>query len=839
MIESSFKRCSQDGPDGSGDGAAQLQSPQPAGQQIRDVFAHAPVGMAITDVDGRFLQVNSAFCEITGYTEEELKNRNSTSIIHPDDVERSQELRQRLADGELPHYTTEKRYIRKSGEPSWVRLSASPIRDSGGRLTAICALLENISPRKRAEQALSTAAEQLRRTQIEAGVGVWEWDVRRRRLTASEGNTRLFGIPVNGPLNASHLLGSIHPEDRPRIPVFLRRVALDGHQKDIEFRVVWPDGSVHWLLSRAHASRDEHGHPLRLAGITIDITERKRAEEALHESEHRFRRVFEDSAMGMAVVSPDGTLLKVNPALCQMLLYTEEELQQGSPEINHFADSRQYLEQSRRLQNGELNSYSLERRYLRKDGTVMWGRLTSSAIRNPSGELLYSIHIVEDVTDRRAAEDQLAYQAQHDVLTGLPNRRLLEDRLQQAIAYAKRGAGVVGLFYIDLDSFKIVNDSLGHTTGDVLLQQVAIRLRAAVRESDTLARNGGDEFVLLAADLKDARTARLVAEKLRRSLKEPFRIGAHELFVTASIGISLYPQDASDSIGLQRNADVAMYDAKRTGKDALRFFNPKMSRAAVARLRLENQLRRALDNGQLALVYQPQFRVKQPVLSGFEALLRWMHPSGPVPPSDFIPIAEETGLIIPIGTWVLEEACRQIGRWTQAGCQPVRVAVNVSEVQFARPDFVKTVSRCIAQHGINASLLELELTETLLMTDLTASASKMAELHELGVSIAIDDFGTGYSSLSYLQRLPIDALKIDRSFVRDVGHEARAVPLLRAMVSLCQSLNVRVLVEGIETPRQMELVREIGCDEAQGYLLGVPAPLHDFLIPVPPAPEIS
>jgi diguanylate cyclase (GGDEF)-like protein/PAS domain S-box-containing protein len=576
--------------------------------------------------------------------------------------------------------------------------------------------------------------------------------------------------------------------------------------------------------------RDASGAIIGVCSISEDITARIAAEEQLRESEERFRRVFQHSPIGIALVGPDDTFLRVNSAFCDMLGYTEEELvHMRCVETTHPADRQQTAELDRKLLNRGLPGYSVEKRFLRKDGTLMWARKTCSAVWNAAGDFVHTVVIVEDITQRRKAEDQLAFQANHDVLTGLPNRRLLEDRVRQAIAYARRNGSSFGLFYIDLDSFKVVNDSLGHLTGDLLLQEAARRLRSAVRESDTLARSGGDEFVLVATDLHGPRSAEMVAEKLRQALVDPFEISGHELFATASIGISMYPRDGNDTQSLQRNADSAMYAAKRAGKNATRFFTPEMSAVAMERLRLESRLRRALENRELSLVYQPQFHASKHSLAGFEALLRWNPASGAIPPAKFIPVAEETGLIVPIGTWVLHEACRQILGWSVKDRKPVRLAVNVSEAQFSRSDFVKTVRQCLQDYQVDPRLLELELTESMIMRDFEKTAAKMSQLQDLGVSIAIDDFGTGYSSMSYLQRLPIDALKIDRSFLKGIDRERRAVPLLRALVALGRSLKMRVVVEGIETPRQLEIVRELGCDEVQGFLLGVPSPVADPL----------
>ena len=432
--------------------------------------------------------------------------------------------------------------------------------------------------------------------------------------------------------------------------------------------------------------------------------------------------------------------------------------------------------------------------------------------------------------EHRQLTDQLAYQAHHDALTGLPNRVLYEDRLQQALAHAHRDGRFVALFMIDLDRFKRINDTLGHHVGDLVLTQVAQRLRACVRGNDTLARWGGDEFILILTDLNTPNDAAHIAETVLDILRMPFTIDEHELFVTASIGISLYPTDSQDPGELLRHADSAMYRADEQGKNAYEFFAPDVGAAASERLRIENQLRRAVERGELEVYYQPQVVVRSGRLMGVEALLRWNHPErGVLPAAEFISIAEESGLIVPIGTWLLEEACRQARSWQRSGFYPLlRVAVNVSTMQFRRPDFLESVVRALAQADLAAGFLELELVESLMMRDVEASARQMDGLRALGVTIAIDDFGTGYSSLSYLHRFRIDSLKIAQSFIQGIEGTETTRPLVQAIVAVARNLEIRVTAEGVETPQQLRFLRRLGCDRAQGYLLGKPLPVREF-----------
>ena len=419
---------------------------------------------------------------------------------------------------------------------------------------------------------------------------------------------------------------------------------------------------------------------------------------------------------------------------------------------------------------------------------------------------------------------KLVYQARHDSLTGLPNRILFVEKIEQALADARRHNWLLAVLFIDLDRFKQINDTLGHATGDIVLQQVARRLESCLRKGDSLARLGGDEFTLVLTSLSDSHDAVHVGRKLLEALRDPFVVEGYELFLTASIGISLYPRDGRDASTLQRNADIAMYRAKNRGKNGIELFAGEPGSTALERLEIENALRRAMEHSELDLYYQPQAD-KGGRLAGLEALLVWRHPKlGVIPPAQFISVAEDSGMIVPIGAWVLAEACRRGASWQRAGHRRVTVAVNVSPMQFARTDFVETVAQALAQSGMDPSLLELELTENVVMRDLEESARQMDRLRALGVSISIDDFGTGYSSLSYLRRLPIDALKIDQSFLKEVEKDAHTIPLVQAIVTLAHGLGLTVVAEGVETQHQFDVLREVGCDRFQGYLLGESLP---------------
>ncbi|HTR26593.1 MAG TPA: EAL domain-containing protein [Terriglobales bacterium] len=433
------------------------------------------------------------------------------------------------------------------------------------------------------------------------------------------------------------------------------------------------------------------------------------------------------------------------------------------------------------------------------------------------------IEIERHEAAQKTAEAKLQYQAFNDALTGLPNRRLLADRLTQLLARAKRESRILALLYIDLDGFKLVNDSLGHSIGDMLLVQVAARLQSRVRQSDTLARLGGDEFTVVLADLHNKDEAALVAKSLLDVLVAPFVIEGHQLTIGASIGISIFPDNAKDAVTLTQQADSAMYASKRDGRGRATYFTPELGSLVRERLTIENELRGAVGRGEIEVHYQPEFDVETKKLVRFEALARWIHPTlGIIPPDKFIPVAEECGLIVVLGAYIMEVACTEALRWQEIAEHPIQVAVNVSTTQFKRSEFVQEVAETLKRTRLRPGLLQLELTETIMMTGIHAASETMQKLRELGVGFAIDDFGTGYSCLSYLPALPFDALKIDRAFVRDLEQRPESQAMVNSLVALAHNLGIRVIVEGVETTGQLDLIRHFGGNEVQGYLTGRP-----------------
>jgi len=560
-----------------------------------------------------------------------------------------------------------------------------------------------------------------------------------------------------------------------------------------------------------------------IISVVRDVTERRAAEEELR----RFRLAMDNSAdMIVLIDRASMRFVDVNETACRLLGYPREELLKMGPQ-DVLPISRKELEQdydaliARPPGEVDMVASGMKSQYTCKDGSKLPFESTRHVLR--SGDTYIIAAIARDIRARLAIEEKVAYLAQFDALTGLPNRNLFQDRLVQAMALAKRNDWPMAVLFIDLDRFKLVNDTLGHSAGDKLLKEAAERLRSCIRSSDTVGRLGGDEFAAILSELARPGDAGLVAQKFIEVLKHPFDLDGKETYVSASVGITLYPADSDSAEALVMNADAAMYRAKEQGRNNYQYFTRDMNERALRRVQVEAALRRALERKEFRLVYQPKANLATGKISGFEGLLRWQHPErGTVAPSEFIPVLEETGLIVPVGEWVLHTACTQIRTWEKLGLKVPPVSVNLSARQFEQKNLKDAVHRILGETEVDPSLVEFEITESLLMKDPEGTARTLSSLKESGVRLSMDDFGTGYSSLGYLKRFPIDTLKIDRSFVHDISTDADGATLTRAIIHLAQNLRLKVVAEGVETEDQLAFLRDNGCDEMQGYLFAKP-----------------
>lgn len=635
---------------------------------------------------------------------------------------------------------------------------------------------------------------------------------------------RMFQLPS---VDAFRLLA---PEDISAAKQPGGKSAADEIQRRLELAQIDRTQHFEWLFQRQGgeifpAETVLGGVPLDgepLLQITIhDITKRKNDELSLRLA----AAVFENSLDGIIITGRDSRILTVNRVFSEVTGYGREEVLGKDPKFLQSGQHDQVFYQAfwdALTRDGQWQGEIWNKR---KNGEIYAEWMNISSVKNEDGEIVHYIAVFSDITERKRAEDRIIHQAYHDALTNLPNRVLFKDRLEQALAFAHRLKHVnVAVLFMDLDRFKFINDTLGHDAGDVLLQEVAERLHGCIRAADTVARLGGDEFTVLLPEVEHTDEALLVASKVIDAMKRPFHLAGQELYVTVSIGISMYPKDGADVDTLMKNADAAMYHVKGQGRAGFHLYTDDLSLQTMRRLELQNQLYSALDRGEFILHYQPQMDLASGAIYGVEALIRWRHPGlGLVSPAEFIPVAEETGLIQSIGAWVLEEACRQAKAWLDMGI-PLQVAVNLSARQFQKEDLAGFVTRTLRLSGLPPRQLELEITESVAMEHADFTVRTLQSLTSLGIQTAIDDFGTGYSSLSHLKKMPLSTLKIDRSFVQDLITDPDDAAIVTAVITMAHSLNLNVIAEGVESHEQLLRLRQLGCERAQGFLLGRPVP---------------
>lgn len=648
---------------------------------------------------------------------------------------------------------------------------------------------------------------------------------------ANETATRLLGYPMDELIGLPGL-EFIHPDDQPEVIDRLADLVDEVDDDDpFEIRVRAVNGEyLHMEVLAVDLSDDP-----AIGGIVInlrDITERHRAERDLADSQARFQIAFEQAPIGMVLMTPDGTILRVNPALAVMLERDVAELEGLSArELITPAHRRTDAEHFGRLVAGEISEYHIERRLTQKGGSPTWVAITVSATHLSSGEPQYVIAQIEDVTERKAIADELAHQAVHDPTTGLPNRLQFFTRLDTSLDQAAKRGSRVGIIFVDLDHFKWVNDSHGHAVGDQVLTIVGDRLRAALRPSDSVARLGGDEFTVLCPDVVDQATLMAVAERMYEVVTRPIAVPDGEVFLTPSLGVALAALDGATSESLLRDADDAMYQAKKNGRARIEAFDSRAPSTAGSSLHL-TALHHALERDELEIFYQPIVELEAGAVLGVEALLRWHHPErGLVGPSEFVPLAEETGLVVPMGLWVLETACRQALEWqanAPRGADRLSISVNLSARQLAETSLARKVAEVIEEVGIDPDTVWLEITETALMNDVESAGSALRALRAQGLHLSVDDFGTGYSSLSNLKRFPVEVLKVDGTFVDGLGRDPEDTAIVSGIVSLANAMGLGSVAEGVETLSQLRELQRLSCVTAQGFLFQHPRSAADI-----------
>jgi diguanylate cyclase (GGDEF)-like protein/PAS domain S-box-containing protein len=771
----------------------------------------------VCDREGRIEFANRAAATTLGYSEAEFAGKSINELLAKESDLSAKLQRRSLRNDEHVFATA-------TGERVDLTLSIAPVIHDGTPAGAVI-IGRDMRDRKRAEREVLQAMTLLQSTLDSTADGILVIGDGNRVVSYNQRFVEMWHIP-------QQVMDS--GDDRRALQYIVQQLVVpDEFISSVDALSAQPEAESFDLLEMKDGRRFErYSIGRRVEDVeTIrvwsfrDVTARFTAEAALRESEIRYRLLFEQNAAGVVVSRLDGILVDCNNTFAEMLGFPRTELV-GRPMASLYANASEAEELTMLLRSvGTLNSVEVELR--RADNRVLWVLSNLVLVGDAVSGVVHAT--VVDISDRKRAEEQIEFHAYHDVLTHLPNRKLFTDRLRHGLTRAKRNNRAVAVMFIDVDHFKNINDTLGHTAGDELLLEMARRLRECVRDDDTVARLGGDEFTIILSELAHPEDAIGVAQKILAAVQEPLSIGSTPIVVSASIGIALYPEDGLDPESLLRNADSAMYRAKEEGRNTYQLCTDEMKSRAVERLGVESRLRLAVNGEQLLLAYQPQINLVTGRTIGVEALVRWNDPlRGIVEPASFIPIAEETRLILPLGEWVLRTACRQMKDWQDRGAGPMRIAVNLSARQFQQHDLVEMVRNTLEETNLGPSSLDLEITETTAMQNAEVTVETLRALRSLGVGISIDDFGMGYSSLNYLKRFPLNAVKIDRAFVNDITSNNGDAAIVSAVIGMARSLRLRVLAEGVETAEQFAFLRSRECDEAQGYYFGRPISAEDM-----------
>ncbi|MEC4806480.1 MAG: PAS domain S-box protein [Jaaginema sp. PMC 1079.18] len=809
-------------------------------EKFRAIFEQAAIGVAKMDSEGRFLEANQRYCNLLGYSLEELQQRTCNDLTHPEDRPINHECNLKIFQGKTNNYSLEKRYLRKDGQTCWVKLTVAAVRDRHKNCLYFIAAIEDIGDRKAIEDLLYRQERQFRALAENLPDIVVRYNRECRCVYINP------AIEVATGLSRQHFIGK-HIKETTSTPQkgiewqnHLQHTFETQEQQIIDLSYVTPQG-LKYYQAKLTPEINAVGEVEFVLMVSRDVTEQQQALTALQESEQKFRRIFEQAAIGLNRADLSGNYIQVNQKFCELLGYSEAELLQLTyRDITHPEDMNINLHWMDKLYSGEINHFTKEKRLICKNGEVKWVNLTVSLVYNAEGQPLYDIGIIQDVSDRKATEAQLVEHSLYDPITQLPNRTLFKDRLKVLLEQVRqRRKPRFAVLSLDIDRFKLINDSLGHSSGDEILLTVGQLLTSSLQTEDTIARFGGDEFMVMLPEIHSLPDAVIVAERLQNTLNTPFYIQGQEIRVTASIGIAMSHhtvtgQPYNNHMDLLRDADMAMYRAKRNGRACHYVFQGELHQEARSQLELESELRQALRSSQLDtegdrqlhLHYQPLVDLQTNQLLGFEALTRWYHPSkGLISPGRFIPAAEESHLIVELGEWVLYEACLQLQAWQpyiETLHPDFTLSVNLAGRQLGQSHLTRKISRIIAETTINPHNLCLEITEVAIMENITSVLQKLEKLKSIGLKLSIDDFGTGYSSLARLQSFPIDTLKVDRSFVTNIHLNADSREIVRTILNLASGLKLNALAEGIELPEQQDLLRELGCPQGQGYLFAKP-----------------
>ncbi|HST61489.1 MAG TPA: EAL domain-containing protein [Longimicrobium sp.] len=796
---------------------------------FRAWFAGGPAMVTAVSPGGVVVFASEAAVRALGRCGEDVECTALASLYHPEDRASLRAALDEALRAPGTDVRRELRRIRADGAELWVDETLRAISSGGGPVVLVHT--QDATERRSAGEALEQSASLLAAALESTADGILVADLEGRVTLWNQRFVEMWGIPEEvlraGDGYQVLALAAAQVID-PEAHATAARALLEGAEGEAARLIRLADGRFFERVSKPQCLG---GRVVGRVWSYSDVTEAKRTEAVLRESEERYALAIEGALEGIWDWDLEREHIYLSPRWKAILGYGPDETVGEHPDEwltrVHPDDLRRVQGELAASIGGGRTHFEIEHRVMHRDGSWRWTRARAVTVFAPDGRPVRIAGSLSDITEQKVAEELLLHHALHDVLTGLPNRSLLIDRLNIALRRTARSGGSVGVLFMDLDGFKVVNDSLGHATGDRLLDAVARRLEGCLRPSDTVARMGGDEFTVLLEDLRDAAEARAVAERVHEALREAFVLDGRPVFTTASVGIAVGAAGATPE-SLLRDADTAMYRAKSQGRARCEVFDPTMHTTALARLQLETDLRGAVERDEFELAYQPLVLLADGRVAGFEALVRWRHPErGLLQPSEFITVAEETGVIVPLGRWVLREACRQMRAWNDRYGVTLSVNVNLSPRQFLDGGLAREVAAALGDTKLPAGLLKLEITEGLLMGDAGPVATTLDDLKALGVELCIDDFGTGYSSLSYLHRFPIDTLKIDRSFVSRLSADGGSDQIVRTILVLAQTLNMRAVAEGVETAEQADQLRAMGCEFAQGFRFSRPLPGED------------
>jgi diguanylate cyclase (GGDEF)-like protein/PAS domain S-box-containing protein len=772
-----------------------------------------------TTVDGTVTSWNPAAERLFGYAAGEIVGQPVSLIAPTDRVAEQSDMRARLSAGS-PHERIETVRRHKNGTVVEVLVTASTATDAAGNVIGHSVIAHDIAERRATQLALEASERRLAEAQHLAHLGSFEFDLVTRRLEWSAEYYKIVGVDPAVEATGERFYAIVHRDDQPAMREAWLAGISRGDAIDAGFRIVRPDGEVRSVRLHAVPESGDDGVVRKVAGTLADDTEQLAAERDRRAAATVFEVGFEQAGIGAVILDLNGMPQRVNSATCRLLGRPAQLLVGRSwSDYNHPDEQSPGPAIEARIAAGH-DTYADERRYVQPDGTVVWASSYVKLVLNEDGQPAYYFVQLQDITERKQMEQDLAHQALHDSLTGLANRALLGDRIDHGLAVARRRGSHLGVIFVDLDHFKDINDSFGHSTGDGLLTQTATRIDETIRDGDTVARFGGDEFVVVCDDVSMVEVEQ-IAERVLAAVCAPYVVGDQELNVTASLGVALADESATRT-SLLRDSDAAMYRAKERGRGRVEVFDELLRSKVARQLASTSELHRALERGEFVVMYQPIVSLATGAMVSAEALVRWQHPErGLVSPDEFISLAEETGLIVQIGAWVLEQACEDLAHWHRRG-STMSVSVNVSVRQLVAPEVVPMIQGVLDRTGIQPDHVCLELTESVFMEDVDYFGTTLARIKDVGVGLSIDDFGTGYSSLSYLKRFPVDAVKVDRSFVAGLGTDLHDTALVAAIIAMADALDLEVTAEGVETAPQLAKLSQLGCQRAQGFYLDRP-----------------